>query len=164
MSDSLGRVTKVRIEPDEDAIFVNVTTSPTQDYRGLRFRTPGVGAWFVPSKGDVVVVESVGGRKVAHTPYNVPDYGMPSDLNEGDIAFRLNADTLLHFKETDSGYDIEMKCDGDLYLDGTDVFIGDSNNAEKVARADHTHDFTDSGGDTGTTDTENESPTDTFIE
>jgi len=161
----VGRVQNVVVNTDDNKIYVDVSVSPNRHWDKLEFRSPAAGVWFVPEEGDIVEVDTVGkGRRIAHSPHNTPGVTLPEGLSEGDISFRLNESTLLTFKQTDSGYDIELTCDGDMYLDAANVFIGDTGNAIKVARANHTHNLTLSDGSQGTTNTENEAPTDTKIE
>lgn len=162
---AVGRIQDVNLDSENNRIRVDVSVSPTRFHENIVFRTPGSTAWFVPEEGDVVEVEKLdSGSYVASTP-STPSRRVPDFLTEGDIAFQLNDSTVLHFKNTDSGYDVRLECDGDMYLDATDIFVGDENNATKVATADHTHDYTwtDAAG-SGTTDPENEAPTDTNIE
>lgn len=162
---AVGRIQSVNLDTDNNKIRVDVSVSPARFHENIVFRSPGSSVWFVPEAGDVVEVEKLdAGTYIASAP-STPSRRVPDFLSEGDTAFQLNDSTILHFKKTDTGYDIKLECDGDLYLDATDIFIGDETNATKVATADHTHDYTwtDAGG-SGTTDPENESPTDTNIE
>ena len=161
----VGRVQNVVVNTDDNKIYVDVSISPNRHWDKLEFRSPATGVWFVPEEGDIVEVDTVGkGRRIAHSPHNTPGVNLPDGLSEGDISFRLNEGTLLHFKQTDSGYDIKLVCDGDMYLDAGNVFVGDTDNAMQVATANHTHDVMLSTGDSTTTDTENEDPTETQIE
>lgn len=160
----VGVVKGVDISTEKNQIFVDVELSPTEVEDDIRYLSPGVGVWFVPEEGDIVEVKSFGrNRSVAMAPYNTPGPALPSGLSEGDIAFRLNDSTVLHFRESNGSYDITLECDGDLNIDAQNIFVGE--NGTKVATADHTHNYswTDSGG-SGTTDPENEDPTDTEIE
>lgn len=161
----VGRVQKVTINRDTSKIYVDVAISPNRHFDKLEFRSPATNAWFVPQEGDIVEVDSVGkGRRVAHSPNNTPRVNLPEGLSAGDIAFRLNENTVLHFKKAEDGYDVKLVCDGNMFLDAEKVLIGDESNATQVATAGHTHDVTLSGGSTVSTSTENEDPTETQIE
>ena len=161
----VGRVQNVVVDTDTDKIYVDVAISPKRYFEKVKFRSPSSRAWFVPEEGDIVEVDSVGkGRRVAHSPHNTPGVNLPEGLSAGDIAFRLNENTVLHFKKVGDGYDTKLVCDGDMYLDAESVLIGDESNAMQVATAEHTHDVTLSDGSTASTDTENEDPTKTQIE
>jgi hypothetical protein len=162
----VGKITKVIINEDDNEVRVNVSLSPTQHPDKIPYRMPSKDVWFVPEVGDVVEVADVGKYgKVAFAPKSPPTSGLPENLSEGDVAFRLNDETVLHFSESNGQYDISIKCDGDLQLDAANILIGEDGARVPVAPANHTHDYTwtDAGG-SGTTNQMNEEPTDTTIE
>jgi len=148
---TLATITSVEVT-DNDEIFVTISETPRRESRELRYRNPGAGVWVVPSEGDVVeVTELADGSKVAHAPRNIPGFGAPNGLSEGDIAIRLNEDTLLYFNgQSDGTYDVTMKCDGDLTLEGAEVFVTEGGTTEKIATESHVHEHDDSTiNDTG---------------
>lgn len=157
-------MTDVDVNEDKEHVFVDVSLSPTEHAEGLQYRTPGKGIYIVPEEGDIVQVQRVGrNRRVAFSPYNVPEEGFPSGMSPGDIVFQLNENTSLRMSQQDDGtYDVTIECDGDLQLDGESIFIGE--NGTRVAPDMHTHDFEDANGNIQTTEIENEPPTFTKIE
>jgi hypothetical protein len=163
--NEVGRIISVDTSADDGVIYVDVSVSPNRTHDDIKFRTPGTNVWVVPEVGDVVEVADLGhNKKIAFAPHNSPGVSMP-DMNEGDVAVRMNDATLFHIKERPDGkYDIVLHCDGEAHFLAEDIFIGDKQNVKKVATEDHTHDYswTDAAG-SGTTDGPSDT-TDTEIE
>lgn len=150
--NSLGRITAVDINHDDQRVYVDVALGPNRQPGGIKYRQPGKDVWIVPEPGDIVEVSTLDdGQKVAFSPDTDPSSTIPSGLSEGDVAIRLDDSTLLHMKKSDGG--ITLTCSGDLNLDAANIYVGDSANSEPVATASHTHDVTLSDGSTGTTGT-----------
>lgn len=142
----LATVQDVTVDREERSIYVDVGMSPRRSPSGIKFATPAKGIWAVPEVGDVVEVARVDGGKVARFPHNSPAFSMPQSLSEGDFAVKVGENSYLHLdKQPDGTVDLRIDVDGD-------IFIGDENNANRVADENHTHDFTTSDGATGTTD------------
>lgn len=141
----LGRVTKVDVNSEESRIFVDVSTRPNSHYEKISFRSPGSGVWIVPKVGDVVEVEEVGVSKfVAYSPHSAPSFSLPEGLSEGDVAFKINDNSFLHFDKSGGTVDLKIQADGS-------IIIGDETNTLRVANENHTHDVTLSDGTTATT-------------
>lgn len=153
----VGKITSVYVRDEERRIAVDVSIAPGNEITNLPFSQPIKTAWFVPEGGDIVeVYQTDTGQEAARVPQSIPDYQLPDGLGEGDIAFRLDEDTLVHLdKQPDGTHDVFVTASGDLYLDGTNIYLGDSENAERLATENHTHDGTDSNGDSFTTDPPN---------
>lgn len=147
---TLGRVVDVTVDTDKRRVFVDVALSPNREASDVKFRQPGKDIWVVPETGDVVEVDTIGrDEKVALSPSTPSSVGLPSGLSEGDVAIRLDSDTLLYMQK--SSGDVTLTCSGDLNLDAANIYVGDSSNSKKVATEDHIH--TDSsGGDTSKPD------------
>jgi hypothetical protein len=148
-----GKVTGVDIESTgEQHVRVDVSMGPGNNLNGIVFSQPIRSAWFVPEVGDIVeVYELHTGQRAARLPQTATNYAIPDGLSEGDVAFKVNANTRVHIKQ--SG-DIEIEAGGDLHAraDG-DIYIGDESNSKRVATEDHTHDYSwTNGGGSGTTD------------
>lgn len=124
----LGQVTDVTVDEQENKVFVDVSVSPTDFEEGIRFRTPGVGVWFIPKEGDIVEVKRLSkNRAVAFSPYNPPEFDIPTGLSEGDIVFKLDQNTVFRFElQNDETYDITLETDGDITLTGDNVNINET--------------------------------------
>jgi hypothetical protein len=157
-----GRVTSVFIDADQNEVLVSVVTGPNREPSKMKFETPKTGVWFVPSEGDLVEVHSINGTRVARAPVNPSPDPIPTDLSEGDICFKLNANTELHFSVQDDGTvnvdvtadgDISVSATGDVTVNGESITLGNGGGAESLAVQSHTHPYswTDGGGsgDTG---------------
>jgi hypothetical protein len=132
-----GRVSSVFLNSDKNEVFVNVITNPNQEPRKLKFSTPQKGFWLVPNEGDIVEVHTIGGTKVARYPSDPPtDFGLPTDLSEGDVCLKLNQDTELHFSiQNDGTVNVEITADGEVTVNAPSVKIGDKDGTFKpVAR------------------------------
>lgn len=127
MSDNkavYGRVSSVLFDSKKADVFVNVVTGPNREPRKIPFSSPRPGVWYVPQRGDMVEVHDINGSKTARFPANPPtNYGLPSGLSEGDVCFRLNRDTKLHFSNKGDGtIDVKIKCDGELKINAKEGF------------------------------------------
>lgn len=125
-----GRVSSVLFNEGKNDIFVNVVIGPNREPRYMKFSSPAPGIWYVPSEGDMVEVHNINGTKTARFPANPPkEYGVPDNVGEGDVCFRLNENTQLHFSNQDDGtVDVELTTDGRLTIhaeDGFDILDGD---------------------------------------
>jgi hypothetical protein len=84
---------------------------------------------------------------------------IPNTLDESERSIKFDDGTEISARKNGNGnYDVTISASGDVYL-------GDEGNATKVAKQNHTHDYswTDSGG-SGSTGSPNESGTNTQIE
>lgn len=84
---------------------------------------------------------------------------LPDALNASERSMKMDDGTEISVRKNENeNYDVRISASGDLY-------IGDEEQAEKVAKQGHTHDYswTDSGG-SGTTDEPNEPGTETAVE
>ena len=107
----------------------------------------------------VAVEECEDGLMVMLGVLNTEPELLPDDLNASERSMKMDDGTEISVRKNDSGdYDVRISASGDLY-------IGDEDGAEKVAKQGHTHDYSwgDSGG-SGTTDTPNEPGTETAVE
>jgi hypothetical protein len=167
---SRGVITSVFVE--EETLRVTVAQTPGGEERRIRYLTPHPSMWYIPSVGDVVTVtELADGTRVAHSPLNDTGSGIPDGLSQGDIAIKLNDNTEFILKNNGSGYDVTLSCDGELNFLANDIYVGDKNNAERVATESHTHDVDYIGdGDNATQQTATTDPpaesglTDTEVE
>lgn len=168
----VGTVANVELA-DDGRVYVDVVLSPSNTQTDVQFKMPAPNIWAVPVEGDVVeLTEQADGSLLARSPQNAPGVSPPDGLDQGDIAIRLNEDTLLHFsRNQDDSVDLTVTCDGDLQLDAANILVGEQGNAQPVATADHVHEFEyDGAGDnsstqTGTTEqTDSSTTTETEIE
>jgi hypothetical protein len=158
----VGTVANVDIA-DDGRVYVDVIMSPSNAQTDVQFKMPAPNIWAVPVEGDVVeLTEQADNSLLARSPQNAPGAAPPNGLDEGDIAIRLNEDTVLAFsRNSDESVDLTITCDGDLQLDAENILVGEQGNAQPVATADHTHDFEyDGAGDNSSTKTGTTDPTD----
>lgn len=151
MKGRVGAVVGVTVAEDENSVYVDVSIGPEKTFNDIEYRTEASGIYVVPEFGDIVEVETLGnGRAIAHSSQSRRDESLPAGLSEGDIAIKLNDNTVLHFRKDGDVYDVDMECDGKLHLDASSIEVGE--NGEAVATASHTHDYEDELAD-GTTAT-----------
>lgn len=132
-----GRISSVFLTGEKGSIYVNVVTGPNREPREMKFSAPKPGVWYVPKEGDMVEVHNVNGTNVARFPANEPEgFGLPNDLSEGDICFRLNEETELHFSVQEDGtVNVDLTSDGVVNVNAPTVNLGDENgNYKPVAR------------------------------
>lgn len=147
----IGAVSAVRVHEDEKRVHVDVILTPQRSVTAM-FQTPYKGVWIVPEEGDAVEVTEVDGQHLAQPVQNPADYAMPSGMQQGDIAFKVDAGTYVLMQKQGSGdYNIEIEASGDVIIDGIDFDT-------------HTHNFEDStindtSDGTGTESTETKTTT-----
>ncbi|UBF22611.1 baseplate assembly protein V [Halorubrum tailed virus 25] len=144
-----GRVSSVFLNSEKGAIFVNVVTGPNREPREMKFSAPKPGVWYVPQEGDMVEVHNVNGTNVARFPANEPEgFSLPNDLSEGDVCFRLNQETKLHFSVQEDGtVNVDLTADGVVNVNAPTVNVGDKDGTFKpVARQGDPISGTDSNG------------------
>lgn len=130
-----GRVSSVFFDSEKSDVFVNVVTGPNREPREMPFSSPRPGVWYVPQEGDMVEVHDINGSKTARFPANPPaDYGLPETLTEGDVCFRLNTDTKLHFSVQDDGsITVDLSADNDINITTTGNVVVDSDTVNVTA-------------------------------
>lgn len=149
-----GRVSSVFFDSEKNDIFVNVITGPNREPRKMMFSSPKPGIWYVPREGDMVEVHNIGGTRTARYPANPPqDFELPQDLSEGDVCFRLNEETELHFSQQEDGtVNVDLSADGDINITTTGNAVVDADTVTVTAATEAVVDAptVKLGGDTGT--------------
>jgi hypothetical protein len=152
----VGRVDSVTVDDKRRTVFVDVITSPRKTFDEIRFVMPSPGIWAVPEVGDIVeVVDDSQKDTTARFPQKQPDFAMPPGLSTGDVALQVDDGSYIHFQTSGDTTDVVLDVDGQIY-------VGQPGNAEPVATASHTHDFTYVGKGDGASEQSNttEGPSD----
>lgn len=172
---SLGTVTRVVIDDEQNVVLVDVSITPTNEHTEIPFRTPGAGIWIIPEAGDVVEVSMVDDREVvAHSPLFSSNAQIPSDVSAGDISIALSDGMQLSMKKQDDGsYNIDILTDGDLQLNAENILVGEDGARKRVLTEDAVFEYeqrVDTGDGSGGTTTQetttvsNNEVTDTEVE
>ena len=148
-----GRIASVFIKPEENNVFVNVTTGPKQEPREMRYVSQKLGLWLVPAEGDIVEVHRISGEFVAKNAITSTEVPFPPDLSERDFCLKFNDQTQLWFsKQGDGSFNLDVEADGDISITSNGGTVDISTTAggnvviDGIDFDQHTHSYSDDDG------------------